>query len=188
VVDCCWHDYRARYYNPQIGRFIAEDPLEFRGGDANLYAYVWNSPLNFIDPFGWWGVGVQGDASAGAGLGGGEVGTVGGGIGVFGGNGLNAGAYGIAGAFAGLGPYGPRYPDPPGSRNGDTGYVLGYGADAGLGLFGTNAKSVCDLKGPFKTFTIGGGLLFGGELQIGSGSYWGLSRCHHCRGHQAWLP
>jgi len=123
VVDCCWHDYRARYYNPQIGRFIAEDPLEFRGGDANLYAYVWNSPLNFIDPFGWWGVGVQGDDSAGAGLSGGEVGTVGGGTGVFGGNGLNAGAYGIAGAFAGLGPYGPRYPDPPGSRNGDTGYV-----------------------------------------------------------------
>lgn len=188
MVDCCWHDYRARYYNPQIGRFIAEDPLEFRGGDANLYAYVWNSPLNFIDPFGWWGVGVQGDDSAGAGLSGGEVGTVGGGIGVFGGNGLNAGAYGIAGAFAGLGPYGPRYPDPPGSRNGDTGYVLGYRADASQGLFGTNAKSVCDLKGPFKTFTIGGGLLFGGELQIGSGSYWGLSRCHHCRGHQAWLP
>ncbi len=60
-------DYRARYYNPQLQRFISEDPLEFRGGDANLYAYVWNSPLNFIDPFGWWGVGVNGGASAGLG-------------------------------------------------------------------------------------------------------------------------
>lgn len=44
--------YRARYYSPTRHRFIAEDPLEFEGGDANLYAYVWNAPLDFIDPFG----------------------------------------------------------------------------------------------------------------------------------------
>jgi RHS repeat-associated protein len=137
--------YRARYYNPTLERFISEDPLEFRGGDASLYGYVWNSPVNFIDPFGWWGLGVQGGASAGARLGGGAIGILGGGIDVFGGNGLNAGMYGDAGAFAGVGPYGPRYPDPPGSRNWDTGYVLGYGAGGGAGLFGTNAKNVCDL-------------------------------------------
>jgi len=44
--------YRARYYNPTRGRFIAEDPLEFFGGDVNLYAYVWNAPTNFTDPTG----------------------------------------------------------------------------------------------------------------------------------------
>jgi len=44
--------YRARYYNPSHGRFLAEDPLEFGGGDLNLYAYVFNNPINFVDPFG----------------------------------------------------------------------------------------------------------------------------------------
>jgi len=44
--------YRARYYNPQLGRFISEDPLGFAGGDGNLYAYVFNSPTNFFDPIG----------------------------------------------------------------------------------------------------------------------------------------
>jgi len=44
--------YRARYYNPTFGRFVSEDPIGFAGGQANLYAYVFNSPTNFIDPFG----------------------------------------------------------------------------------------------------------------------------------------
>jgi len=44
--------YRARYYNPQFPRFISEDPIEFNGGDTNLYAYVGDSPTNFTDPTG----------------------------------------------------------------------------------------------------------------------------------------
>jgi RHS repeat-associated protein len=44
--------YRARYYSPELGRFISEDPLGFGGGDANLYAYVRNSPTNLTDPSG----------------------------------------------------------------------------------------------------------------------------------------
>jgi RHS repeat-associated protein len=43
---------RARYYDPSIGRFISEDPSGFGGGDVNLYAYVQNNPVIFIDPFG----------------------------------------------------------------------------------------------------------------------------------------
>ena len=43
---------RARYYDPQVGRFISEDPLGFDGGDLNLYAYAGNNPINFIDPEG----------------------------------------------------------------------------------------------------------------------------------------
>jgi RHS repeat-associated protein len=44
--------YRGRYYNPTWGRFISEDPIGFAGGDSNLYAYVGNSPTNFVDPQG----------------------------------------------------------------------------------------------------------------------------------------
>jgi RHS repeat-associated protein len=46
--------YRARYYNPAIGRFQNPDPLGLRGG-LNLYAYVNNMPLRFLDPFGLYG-------------------------------------------------------------------------------------------------------------------------------------
>ncbi len=44
--------YRARYYDPQAGRFISEDPLGFNAGDPNLYRYVGNSPQNASDPLG----------------------------------------------------------------------------------------------------------------------------------------
>jgi len=41
---------RARYYDPQVGRFTQEDP--YRGDGLNLYAYVSNNPVNFTDPSG----------------------------------------------------------------------------------------------------------------------------------------
>lgn len=44
--------YRARYYDPKIGRFISEDPIGFDGGDVNFYAYVLNNPVNLVDPTG----------------------------------------------------------------------------------------------------------------------------------------
>ncbi len=43
--------YRARYYDPQVGRFISDDPIPF-GGANNFYAYVRNDPGNYIDPLG----------------------------------------------------------------------------------------------------------------------------------------
>jgi RHS repeat-associated protein len=43
---------RARFYDPEIGRFISKDPIGFAGGDLNLYAYVANNPINNIDPQG----------------------------------------------------------------------------------------------------------------------------------------
>lgn len=32
--------------------FISKDPIGFEGGDVNLYAYVQNNPVNYIDPSG----------------------------------------------------------------------------------------------------------------------------------------
>jgi hypothetical protein len=43
--------YRARWYDPQQGRFVSEDPIGLRGG-TNFYRYVGNDPLNHKDPFG----------------------------------------------------------------------------------------------------------------------------------------
>ncbi len=43
--------YRARWYDPQQGRFISEDPLGNRGG-LNLYAYAADSPTNLVDTLG----------------------------------------------------------------------------------------------------------------------------------------
>jgi RHS repeat-associated protein len=44
--------YRARYYSPDLRRFISEDPIGLAGGDVNFYAYVVNSPTNLTDPSG----------------------------------------------------------------------------------------------------------------------------------------
>jgi RHS repeat-associated protein len=44
--------YRARYYDPQIGRFVSEDPLGFGAGDVNFYQYTSNNPVNANDPSG----------------------------------------------------------------------------------------------------------------------------------------
>ncbi|HUW20769.1 MAG TPA: RHS repeat-associated core domain-containing protein [Sedimentisphaerales bacterium] len=40
--------YRARYYSPTLGRFLQTDPIGYADG-VNLYTYVYNNPLNYID-------------------------------------------------------------------------------------------------------------------------------------------
>jgi RHS repeat-associated protein len=52
--------YRARYYDPVLGRFVSEDPMGF-GAGVNFYAYANNNPVNFNDPMGlevgdWWDI------------------------------------------------------------------------------------------------------------------------------------
>jgi RHS repeat-associated protein len=45
-------DYmRARFYSPEDGRFVSEDPIRF-GGGINLYRYVENQPTGLVDPSG----------------------------------------------------------------------------------------------------------------------------------------
>jgi RHS repeat-associated protein len=45
------HYNTFRYYDPDIGRFISQDPIGLLGGE-NLYAYAPN-PTGWIDPWGW---------------------------------------------------------------------------------------------------------------------------------------
>jgi RHS repeat-associated protein len=54
-----------RDYDPDVGRWTAKDPIFFAGGDTDLYGYVLNDPINWIDPEGLknWGQIVGGSAA-----------------------------------------------------------------------------------------------------------------------------
>jgi RHS repeat-associated protein len=44
--------YGYRFYDPNLQRWLSRDPIGERGG-INLYGYVDNDPVNYVDPFGW---------------------------------------------------------------------------------------------------------------------------------------
>jgi RHS repeat-associated protein len=50
-ADTGLYYYRARYYHPEIGRFLQTDPIGY-GDGMNAYRYVGNGPGRWSDPFG----------------------------------------------------------------------------------------------------------------------------------------
>ncbi|MCL4207913.1 MAG: hypothetical protein KJ000_35960, partial [Pirellulaceae bacterium] len=50
--DAQLYHYRARWYEPALGRFLSEDPIGFEARDANLQRYVGNASTNATDPSG----------------------------------------------------------------------------------------------------------------------------------------
>ena len=142
-ADAGLYYYRARWYDPAVGRFLSEDPIGFAGGDANRFRYAENDPVNLVDPRGLWtgGIGLGGTAGAGGAVGGSAI--------------LVFDGHGNIGVV----------------ESGGGGGMGGINA-SGASLFQvTNADSIYDLKG-FSTQTggsFGEGFSVGGEYVIGPG-------------------
>jgi RHS repeat-associated protein len=166
--------FGARDYEPTSGRWTAKDLIGFSGGYANLYEYVDNDPVNFLDATGLQGIGINWGGTVGFGGGSwGAGGTASAGVGLFfdpqaGGS---VGAYGTVGGAAGAnGNWGTIANSPTGA----TSTVSGFGATVpGFGGFITNAGSADALAGPFDTYIASTPF---GEIQFSTdGSIWSLT-------------
>jgi RHS repeat-associated protein len=111
--------FGVRDYDPEIGRWTAKDPIGFEGGDTNLYGYILNDPVNFIDPLGLWTFSIQFDVYAQNGVRGSSS------YGVIIDDQFNIGVYNTSGAGFGSNP----------------------AAGFGVSFTGTNASSIWDTNG-----------------------------------------
>ena len=50
---------KYRVYDPNVGKWLSRDPIG-EGWDATLYSYVYNDPINMIDPLGLYGTATGG--------------------------------------------------------------------------------------------------------------------------------
>jgi hypothetical protein len=183
--------YRARWYDAQQGRFLTEDPAA-SNDEINLYRYVSNNPISFVDPTGEW-LQILGGALIGGGIdltvqliqNGGRIKCV-----DWGSVGISAG---LGAAFAGLGPAGAvfgrggakaaqyGFEESPGLLNRTRSVRLGWSRNnktdlQEFGFHGGSGKTRWHKTVPLlpdgtfrKEFTVGGGAL-GGALGAGGGN------------------
>ena len=52
IPELAIYDYRHRYYDPGLGRFLQTDPSGFGAGDMNLFRYCDDDPVDHTDPTG----------------------------------------------------------------------------------------------------------------------------------------
>lgn len=154
--------FRARWYSPEIGRWLSKDPIGISGG-LNLYAAFGNNPVNFVDPLGesisgnYYGAGGgyydPGYVNSGSGAGG--SGSGGGGSPV--GN-TNNGNFGYGGPNSGYyGPNGGGYGGGPGSPDPTPG---------GFTPTGWDINQVSDILNDLGLGGAGGGLALGSALSL----------------------
>ncbi len=154
------YSYRARYYDPQIGRFISEDAAGFAFG-PNLYQYTYDSPTSFVDPFGLWTGSLGGTVNVNLGFinfqySGGFVVDGSGNVGVYNTYTVLPGGAFPSGDVSNVGwlnspQYYPLEPN-PGSKP-----ASGWGFGLGLSGAVSNAHSISCLAGPFISGSAGGG-------------------------------
>jgi RHS repeat-associated protein len=152
--------YRARWYDPQVGRFISEDPIGFRGGELDLYVYVRNNATRFHDPLGLRRCNPILGAIVG-GVGGGVIGALGGGgLGALGGAGIGciAGGLGlgtlgtlvepgggtVAGGLSGCAAGAALLAGPGAAAGAIVGSGVGVGVGIGVGINYCNGDDTCD--------------------------------------------
>lgn len=137
---------RARYYNPEIKRFIIQDVLLSNitmTQTVNRYMYVNAKPINYCDPLGLWtfAIGLTGSLGAGGGI---------------------TGSFDIT--FDSQGNLGVLI-------SGGGGGYGGVSASGGFNVLWTNANSLNDIQG--QSYMVGGSggegpLTFGGNVVIGN--------------------
>jgi RHS repeat-associated protein len=153
--------FGIRDYDPEIGRWTAKDVIGFAGRQANLYAYINNDPVNYVDVSGKLGFGIELNGSVEFGIGGGLGVTGGGGGGMF----FDGVSIPSIGGFASMGSLGlPNGDGFPGGDNGSVAGVAGASAGGGAGVFVTNAPCAEALSGPFNTWSLN---TLVGSVQLG---------------------